>query len=92
MTISEDHELFRQLARLDRMQLWELLSRLAATQAEQVVLYDRYVLDLAPRVIQARHPALFGDLNAVVTAIYSLHNRLRRDGLLLANCSKGDSG
>jgi len=67
------------LERLDRAEVWQLVSNLVKTEAERVVLVERFVLDLPPRVILARHPALFADVVVIYTAIRNLCERLRRN-------------
>lgn len=66
------------LDRMERAELWQLVSGLAHTEGERVALYERFALDLPPRTIYARHPALFPHINAVYTAIRNLCDRLRR--------------
>jgi len=63
---------------LGRAELWQLVNQHVATEAERVALIERFVLDLPPRTIQARHPALFADVALVYTAIRNLCERLRR--------------
>jgi DNA-directed RNA polymerase specialized sigma24 family protein len=67
------------LERLDRAELWQIAANSVKTEAERVVLVDRFVLDLPPRVILARHPVLFADVATVYTAIRNLCDRLRRN-------------
>jgi DNA-directed RNA polymerase specialized sigma24 family protein len=64
---------------LDRAEVWQLVTNLVKTEAERVVLVERFVLDLPPRVILARHPALFVDVGVIYTAIRNLCERLRRN-------------
>jgi hypothetical protein len=66
------------LERFGRAELWQIVDSLAATEAERVALYERFVLDLRPQRIQARHPALFSDVIAVYAIIRNLCARLRR--------------
>lgn len=70
------------LERLGEDQLWKLVSSLIKTEAERLVLHERFVLDLPLRVIQARHPMLFPKVTAVYTTLHNLYNRLRRNKLL----------
>jgi hypothetical protein len=67
------------LTRLDRTELWGLLARLVTAEGERVVLVERFILNLPPRVITARHPALFPDVSIVYAAIRNLRDRLRRN-------------
>jgi hypothetical protein len=66
------------IKQLGRDELWRLVSSLVATEAEQVVLVERFVFDLPPRVIQDRHPQLFPDMMKIYVAIRNLRERLRR--------------
>lgn len=67
------------LARLGRDELWRLVHQLVASEAERIALVERFVLDLPPRDIQARHPALFADVTVVYASIRNLCERLRRN-------------
>ncbi len=67
------------LEQLDRAELWELASSLVVTEAEQVVLLERYMLDLPPRVIQSRHPALFPEVRKIYETVRNICDRLRRN-------------
>jgi DNA-directed RNA polymerase specialized sigma24 family protein len=64
--------------RLERLELWQLVTSLLKTEAERVVLYERFVLDLPPRIIQSRHPALFPEVTMVYATVHNLCDRLRR--------------
>ena len=64
---------------LDRAELWQIVSNLVKTEAERVVLVDRFVLDLPPRAILARHPTLFADVATIYAVIRNLCDRLRRN-------------
>ena len=64
------------LARLHSSELWQLVMSQITTEAERVALHERFVLDLPPRIIQSRHPALFEDVKAVHAAIRNLFQRL----------------
>jgi DNA-directed RNA polymerase specialized sigma24 family protein len=66
------------LERIERVEFWRLINSLTRTEEERVVLYERFVLDLAPRTILKRHSALFQDIAAVYAAIRNLCDRLRR--------------
>jgi DNA-directed RNA polymerase specialized sigma24 family protein len=67
------------LAQLGRDELWQLINALVKSEAERVAVVERFVLDLPPRAIQARHPALFADVSEVYTSIRRLCERLRRN-------------
>jgi DNA-directed RNA polymerase specialized sigma24 family protein len=67
------------LARLGHDELWQLLNRLVTNETERVALIERFVLDLPPRDIQARHPVLFADVKVVYASIRNLCQRLRRN-------------
>jgi len=62
----------------ERIKLWQLINGLMKTEEERVALVERFVLDLPPRIIQARHPALFADTTAVYRAVRTICDRLRR--------------
>jgi DNA-directed RNA polymerase specialized sigma24 family protein len=68
----------RVLEQFDREELWRVASQIAASEAEQVVLVERFVLDLPPRVIHVRHPELFPHVRRVYETIRNLGDRLRR--------------
>jgi DNA-directed RNA polymerase specialized sigma24 family protein len=65
------------IARLSQVELWDLVNRLMKTDVERLVLYERFVLDLPPRVIQARHPVVFPDVRIVYATLRNLCDRLR---------------
>jgi DNA-directed RNA polymerase specialized sigma24 family protein len=67
------------LERLDRAELWETLAHLVTSENDRTVLIERFVLDLPPRVIKARHPALFADVSVVYASIRNLCDRLQRN-------------
>jgi DNA-directed RNA polymerase specialized sigma24 family protein len=67
------------LAGLGRHELWQLVIELAATPAEQIVLAETFVFDLAPRAIQARHPRIFPDVASVYRAKRNVLARLRHN-------------
>jgi len=67
------------IERLGRDELWELVNQLVTSETERVALVERFVLDLPPREIQARHPALFTDVSMVYKALRNLCVRLRRN-------------
>jgi DNA-directed RNA polymerase specialized sigma24 family protein len=67
------------LEQLDRAELWQLASSLVVSEAERLVLLERFVLDLPPRTIQARHPALFPEVHKVYETIRNICDRLRRN-------------
>jgi len=64
---------------LDRAELWELVAHVVTTEGERMVLLERFVLDLPPRVIMERHPTIFPDVSVVYSSIRNLCNRLRRN-------------
>lgn len=66
------------LEQLGRTELWQLMNGLVRTEQEQVALVERFVLDLPPRIIQARHPTLFADKKAVYYAVRHVCEQLRR--------------
>jgi DNA-directed RNA polymerase specialized sigma24 family protein len=66
------------LEQLDRTELWQLLNSLITTEQERVILVERYVLDLPPRIILARHPELFTDVTAIYSVVINLCCRLAR--------------
>jgi DNA-directed RNA polymerase specialized sigma24 family protein len=59
-------------------ELWHLVSQVVATVQERVILYECFVLDLAPRLILTRHPDLFATISSVYAAKRNLLDRLRR--------------
>jgi DNA-directed RNA polymerase specialized sigma24 family protein len=67
------------LERLDRDELWRLITSQPMTEAERIALIERFALDLPPRAIQARHPELFANVTLVYAAIRNLCDRLRRN-------------
>jgi DNA-directed RNA polymerase specialized sigma24 family protein len=70
------------LERLDCAELWSIIAGLVKTEAERVVLVERFVLNLPPRAILARHSTLFADETAIYAAIRNLCDRLRRNPTL----------
>ena len=67
------------LERIGQAELWRLIHGLVNSETERIVVVERFVLDLPPRAIQARHPDLFADVRAVYAAIRNLCERLRRN-------------
>jgi DNA-directed RNA polymerase specialized sigma24 family protein len=67
------------IERLGRAELWQLIMKLTATEAERVAIRERFVYNLPPRIILNRHPTLFPDITAIYSAIRNLRDRLRRD-------------
>jgi DNA-directed RNA polymerase specialized sigma24 family protein len=63
---------------LERAELWRIIASTATTEAERVVLVERFVRNLPPRFILARHPTHFADVIAIYRAIRNLCERLRR--------------
>lgn len=66
------------IERMSLAELWQLALHVAATDAERMVVYDRFVLGLPPRAIQQRHPVVFPDVRKVYETIRNLCERLRR--------------
>jgi hypothetical protein len=71
------------LAEVEREELWRVVSALATTRAEQVVLVESLAYGFPPRTILARHPQLFADVAAVYSAKRNLFARLQRNRDLL---------
>jgi DNA-directed RNA polymerase specialized sigma24 family protein len=67
------------LERISGAELWRIAASLVKTEAERVVLVERFVQDLPPRVILDRHPVLFEDVTAIYAAVRNLCGRLRRN-------------
>ena len=67
------------LERLDSTELWKLASSIATTEAERIVLRERFVFDLPPRMIQARHPDMFPEVRKIYEVIRNLCDRMRRN-------------
>ena len=67
------------LEEIGRHDLWRLVSHLAATDQERMILLENFVLDLPPRMIMARHPELFSDISTVYFAKRNLLARLQRN-------------
>jgi DNA-directed RNA polymerase specialized sigma24 family protein len=63
----------------NREELWQLVEQLVTSEAERVVLHERFIYNLPPRAIQARHPTLFSDVSVVYTSLRKLTERLRRN-------------
>lgn len=63
---------------VEKSELWQLVSRVAATRQERTILYECFVLDLPPRTILIRHPELFATITTVYTTKHNLLERLRR--------------
>jgi DNA-directed RNA polymerase specialized sigma24 family protein len=66
------------LERLERSELWQLVTSQITSEAERVALHERFVLDLPPRLIHSRHPVLFADVKVVYAAVRNLCTRLQR--------------
>ncbi len=64
------------LERIGQAELWRLVHGLVVSEAERIVVVERFVLDLPPRAIQARHPELFADVRAST----------RRSGICASDC------
>lgn len=76
------------LAEFDRAELWWLANSLVASEAERVVLIERFVFDLPPRVIRARHPALFPEVRRIYETVRNICDRLRRNQELQRVCTE----
>jgi DNA-directed RNA polymerase specialized sigma24 family protein len=61
-----------------RAALWRAIVPLVASEREKIVLIESFVLALAPRQIQTRHPECFVDVGEVYGAKRNLINRLLR--------------
>ena len=70
------------IARLEHDEIWQHINTLVTNKAERIMLVERFVLSLPPRIILKRHPALFPDIKAVYATIRNLCDRLRRDKVL----------
>ncbi|HET9222540.1 MAG TPA: hypothetical protein VFO07_08555 [Roseiflexaceae bacterium] len=73
------------IARLGRDEIWQHINAYITSEAERIVLVERFVFSFPPRIILERHPALFPDVKAVYATIRNLCDRLRRDKVL-AQC------
>lgn len=67
---------------LEYAELWGLLTDLATTAGERVVLVESFVYCLPPRAIARRHPQLFASVAAVYASKRSLLERMQRSPLL----------
>lgn len=72
------------IERLDRSKLWEIVGALLKSDLERLVVHERFVLDLLPRQIQARHPDLFPNVNLVYATQRNVCDRLRHHPALAA--------
>lgn len=59
------------LEQLDRTQLWSIVKNLITTEQEWVIFVERYLLNLPPRRILARHPSLFTAVRSRCTRPYA---------------------
>ena len=66
------------LSRLEQAELWNIAISAVSSEQERVVLIESFQLELAPREILARHPALFADIKAVYLAKRHLMVHLQR--------------
>lgn len=66
------------LGQIEREQLWQLIANCVTVEPEYTFLVERFVLELPPRVILARHPELFTDINALYAIRRNLLLRLQR--------------
>ena len=67
------------LNEIESSTLWQIISNLAETSQERIVLVESFVLELPPRVILARHPELFTEVANVYFAKRNLLARLQRN-------------
>jgi len=63
-------------------ELWRCVEAVIATPQERTVLIESFVYDLPPRVIHARHTALFADVAAVYNTKRNLLSRLQRNPMI----------
>jgi RNA polymerase sigma factor (sigma-70 family) len=68
--------------RLDAAALWKRINEALDDDRATRVLYLSYVVDLSPREISTRYPALCEDVNAVYQVKRNALDRLRRAGIL----------
>jgi DNA-directed RNA polymerase specialized sigma24 family protein len=66
------------LGQIERDELWCLIANAVTTAHEYTFLVERFVLELPPRVILARHPELFADIDALYAIRRNLLLRLQR--------------
>ena len=71
------------VAEVEREELWRVVSALATSAAEQVVLVESFAYGFPPRTILARHPQLFANVAAVYSTKRNLFARLQRNRELL---------
>jgi hypothetical protein len=64
------------LEQLDRTQLWSIVKNLITTEQEWVIFVERYMLNLPPRRILARHPSLFTAVRSRCTRPYARTRRI----------------
>lgn len=76
------------LERMQSAELWKLADSMATTELERVVLRERFVFDLPPRTIQARHPDLFPEVRKIYETIRNLCDRMRRNQALRRACGE----
>lgn len=67
------------LGRMQRAELWRVLSGAVESQQDRVVLVENFVYGLPPRRILVRHPSLFDDVMDVYAAQRNLKARLQRN-------------
>jgi DNA-directed RNA polymerase specialized sigma24 family protein len=67
------------LEEIERSALWQLISKMAETIPERIVLVESFVLELPPRVILARHPDLFSEVANIYFAKRNVLARLQRN-------------
>ena len=64
---------------LERGELWQLVNAVARTAEERTLLLESFVHDQPPRVIQACHPELFPNIDAIYRTKRNLLERLQRN-------------
>ena len=64
---------------LERAELWRIVSSVANSAQERIILIESFVLDFSPSMIYARHGDLFADVSKVYSAKRNLLNRLQHN-------------
>jgi len=67
---------------LERLRLWEMVTKLTQDEREIIVLRYSFVYDLKPAQIYAAHPDQFESLEELYRVKRNLLNRLRRNQML----------
>lgn len=63
-------------------EFWDLVNTLLNNEAERVIVYDSFILDLTPREIYARRGDVFSSVQEIYTLKRNVLNRLERQPLL----------